>query len=249
VVENNTMKGTLKERLISDHIVEGAIEQGADIGLRIDQTLTQDATGTMAFLEYESIGIGRVKRELSVSYVDHNIVQTDFKNADDHRFLQSCAGRYGVVLSPPGNGVSHHVHRQRFGVPGKTLLGSDSHTTTGGSRATIANMSVDMGTTAAVFPSDEVTRHYVKMNGRKRDWRELAAERDARYDETTELDLSKIVPLVACPSNPKWFVEPSDDGERVEIIRGPNIQAFPSFTERDRKILAAGGLLNPARKA
>ena len=277
----SAMKGTATEKLLAAHLVEGETGPGREIGLRIDQTLTQDATGTMVYLEYESLGLGKVRTELSVSYVDHNIIQTDFKNADDHRFLQSSASKYGVVLSPPGNGVSHHVHRQRFGAPGKTLLGSDSHTTTGGclgmlamgaggleiamamagrpyfittpkvwgirvdgslprlgvgqgphpraaapvhlqgrrgkgagvlrprggrsldmsARGTIANMSVDMGATATVFPSDEVTRRYLAMNGREPDWRAIAAESDARYDEVTEIDL-------ASPSCRSWPVPP-----------------------------------------
>jgi aconitate hydratase len=285
------MKGTAAEKLLRAHLVDGEIGPGREVGLRIDQTLTQDATGTMVYLEYESLGLGKVRTELSASYVDHNIIQTDFRNADDHRFLQSSASKYGVVLSPPGNGVSHHVHRQRFGVPGKTLLGSDSHTTTGGclgmlamgaggleiamamagrpyylttprawgirvtgalpawvsgkdlilellrrftckggvgkvlefcgpgvknldmsARGTIANMSVDMGATATVFPSDDVTRRYLAMNGREADWRELAADPDARYDEVTEIDLATLVPLVACPSNP-------DNVKRAEELR------------------------------
>ncbi len=275
------MAQNLAEKLISEHLVEGKMAAGEEIGIRIDQTLTQDATGTMAFLEFESLGIPRVRTELSLSYIDHNIIQTDFKNADDHRFLESIAAKYGVYLSPPGNGVSHHVHRERFGVPGKTLLGSDSHTTTGGclamlavgaggvevamamagkpfylmypkvwgirvtgklqpwvsgkdvilellrrftckagvgkimeffgpgvknldasARATIANMSVDIGATAAIFPCDQVTRRYLKLNGREEDWKELKADRGADYDEVTELDLGAIEPLVACPSNP-----------------------------------------------
>ena len=213
--------------------------------------LTQDATGTMVYLEFESMGLPRVKFPLAVSYVDHNIIQTDSRNADDHRFLQSCASRFGVIYSGPGNGVSHHVHRQRFGIPDQTLLGSDSHTTTGGclgmlamgaggievalamagkpyyivtptvwgihlqgnlhpyvsgkdvilellrrytvhggtgkiieffgpglanldmsARATIANMSVDMGCTACVFPSDCITREYLARNSREDAWRE-----------------------------------------------------------------------------
>ena len=126
------MKGTLSEKILSAHLAEGRLAAGEEIGLRIDQTLTQDATGTLAYLEFEALGIPRVRTELSVSYIDHNIAQMDFKNMDDHRFLATCARKYGAILSPSGNGVSHHVHRQRFGVPGKTLLGSDSHTTTGG---------------------------------------------------------------------------------------------------------------------
>ena len=132
------MRGTLTESILSDHLLEGTLSPGEEIGLAIDQTLTQDATGTMVYLEFETLGIDRVKPEVAVSYIDHNIIQTDNRNADDHRFLQSCAARYGVVLSPAGNGVSHHVHRQRFGIPGKTLLGSDSHTTTGGCLSMLA---------------------------------------------------------------------------------------------------------------
>ncbi|MHC4331405.1 MAG: aconitase family protein, partial [Planctomycetota bacterium] len=126
------MKDTIAEQILSEHLVEGKIEKGSEIGLTIDQTLTQDATGTMVYLEFESLGIPAVKPQTAVSYVDHNIIQTDSRNADDHRFLQSCAAKFGLIFSPPGNGVSHHVHRQRFGIPGQTLLGSDSHTTTGG---------------------------------------------------------------------------------------------------------------------
>ncbi len=275
------MKDTITEQILSAHLVKGKIEEGAEIGLKIDQTLTQDATGTMVYLEFESLGIPRVKPEVAVSYVDHNIIQTDSRNADDHRFLQSCAAKFGVIFSPPGNGVSHHVHRQRFGIPGQTLLGSDSHTTTGGclgmlamgaggvevamamagypyyietpkvwgiyvensfepyvsgkdlilhllgkysckagtgkvmeffgpgvknmdmaARATIANMSVDMGFTAAVFPSDEETKLFLRQNGREDAWRELKAGSNPEWSELTEIDLSKIEPVVACPSNP-----------------------------------------------
>jgi aconitate hydratase len=114
------------------------MEPGTEISIKIDQTLTQDATGTMAYLQFEAIGIPEVKTELSASYIDHNLLQTDFKNADDHRYLQSVAARYGVSLSRPGNGVSHQVHLERFGVPGKTLLGSDSHTPTNGALGMIA---------------------------------------------------------------------------------------------------------------
>ncbi len=275
------MGHTLAEKIIKEHLVEGEMRPGAEIGIRVDQTLTQDATGTLVYLEFESLGIPRVRTELSVSYVDHNIIQTDFKNAEDHRFLQSSAAKYGVCLSPPGNGVSHHVHRERFGIPGKVLIGADSHTTTGGclgmlavgvggaevamamagkplyltfpkiwgigltgklkpwvsgkdvilellrrfsakgglgkimeffgpglasldmsARGTIANMGVDIGATAAIFPSDDETRSYLTRNRREGDWKELRADPDAHYDEVTELDLSSIEPLVACPHNP-----------------------------------------------
>jgi len=126
------MAQTLTEKILASHLVEGSLDRGGEIGIRIDQTLTQDATGTMAYLEFEATGIPRVQTELSVSYVDHNLVQSDFRNADDHLFLQSVARKYGLYFSPPGNGISHQVHLERFGMPGKTLLGSDSHTPTGG---------------------------------------------------------------------------------------------------------------------
>jgi len=275
------MARNIAEKLIHDHLVEGTAAPGEEIGIRMDQTLTQDATGTMVYLEFESLGIPRVRTELSVSYIDHNIIQTDFKNADDHVFLESIAAKYGVLLSPPGNGVCHHVHHERFGIPGKSLVGSDSHTTTGGclamlaigaggaevamamagrpfymmypktwgirltgklqpwvsgkdvilellrrftckagvgkimeffgpgvknldmsARATISNMGVDIGATAAIFPSDAITRKYLALNGREEAWSELKADRGATYDEVTELDLSTIEPLVACPHNP-----------------------------------------------
>ncbi len=123
---------TVAEKLIETHLVSGSLERGTPIAIKIDQTLTQDATGTMAYLEFEAIGLPRVRTELSVSYVDHNLLQTDFRNADDHRFLQSIAARYGLWFSRPGNGICHQVHLERFARPGKTLLGSDSHTPTAG---------------------------------------------------------------------------------------------------------------------
>src|SRR5210317_1526426 len=132
------MGKTVTEKLLSSHLLEGNLEKGSEIGLRIDQTLTQDATGTMAYLEFEATGIPRVQTELSVCYVDHNLVQSDFRNADDHRFLQSVARKYGLYFSPPGNGICHQVNLERFGVPGNTLLGSDSHTPTGGGLGMIA---------------------------------------------------------------------------------------------------------------
>jgi aconitate hydratase len=275
------MDGTITSEILNAHLVEGKIRDGAEIGLAIDQTLTQDATGTMVYLEFESLGINRVKPKVAVSYVDHNTIQTDSRNADDHRFLQSCAAKFGVIFSPPGNGVSHHVHRQRFGVPGQTLLGSDSHTTTGGclgmlamgaggvevamamaghpyyietpkvwgihvegkfqpfvsgkdlilellrrylckagrgkimeffgpgvknmdmsARATIANMSVDMGFTAAIFPSDDQTKFFLAQNGREDAWRELKTGPNPKWDELTKINLGEIEPMVACPSNP-----------------------------------------------
>ncbi|MBD3198230.1 MAG: aconitate hydratase [Candidatus Lokiarchaeota archaeon] len=126
------MKGTIAEKILSTHLIHGKIEKKQNIGIKIDQTLTQDATGTMAYLQFEQMGIPKVRTDLSVSYVDHNTLQTDFRNADDHRYLQSVAAKYGLYFSKPGNGICHQLHLERFSVPGKTLLGSDSHTPTCG---------------------------------------------------------------------------------------------------------------------
>ena len=254
---------------------------GSDIGLRIDQTLTQDATGTMAYLEFEAMGVPRVKTERSVAYIDHNTLQTGFENADDHRFIQSIAKKHGIYFSRPGNGICHQVHLERFGIPGKTLIGSDSHTPTGGGigmlamgaggldvavamgggpyyitmpkmvrinltgklpswvsakdvilevlrrmtvkggvgkiieyggegvatltvpeRATITNMGAELGATTSIFPSDEVTRSFLKAQCREEDWVELKADEDAVYDEVIDIDLSKLVPMAACPHMP-----------------------------------------------
>ena len=125
-------------KILRDHLVEGSLEPGREIGIRIDQTLTQDATGTMAYLQFEALGIPRVKTELSVSYVDHNTIQMGYENADDHRYLRTMNARYGIYHSRAGNGICHQVHLERFGRPGATLLGSDSHTPTGGGIGMIA---------------------------------------------------------------------------------------------------------------
>ncbi len=129
---------TLAEKIIQEHIADGSMEKGKEVGLRIDQTLTQDATGTMVYLQFESMKVPRIKTELSLSYVDHNTLQSDFRNMDDHLYLQDTAKKYGIHFSRPGNGICHQVHRERFGIPGKTLLGSDSHTPTGGGLGMIA---------------------------------------------------------------------------------------------------------------
>jgi len=126
------MQLNVTQKLIQSHLVAGEMVPGTEIALGIDQTLTQDATGTMVMLELEAIGIDRVKTELSAQYVDHNLLQTDYKNADDHLFLRSACQRFGVWYSRPGNGISHVVHMERFGIPGKTLIGSDSHTPAAG---------------------------------------------------------------------------------------------------------------------
>ena len=168
------MGKTITEKILAAHLVEGELKQGREIGLRIDQTLTQDATGTMAYLEFEAIGIPRVRTELSVCYVDHNLVQSDFKNADDHRFLQSVARKFGLYFSPPGNGISHQVHLERFGIPGKTLLGSDSHTPTGGGLGMLAmgagGLDVAMAMAGKPFYLIMPKIYGIRLSGRLQPW-------------------------------------------------------------------------------
>jgi len=164
----------LVKKIIRAHLVDGEMVAGQEIGLRIDQTLTQDATGTMTYLQFESLGLDRVKTDLSVSYVDHNMLQGDFRNADDHRYLQSVAARYGITFSRPGNGICHQVHLERFGVPGKTLLGADSHTPTGGGLGMIAigagglDVAVAMAGAPFYVPMPQVMQ--VELTGSLPDW-------------------------------------------------------------------------------
>ncbi len=272
---------TIGQKIIKNHLLSGDMTVGSEVGLRIDQTLTQDATGTMAYLEFEAMGIDRVKTELSVAYIDHNTLQTGFENADDHRFIGSVAKKRGLRFSRPGNGICHQVHLERFGIPGKTLIGSDSHTPTGGGigmlamgaggldvavamgggayyitmpkmvrvnltgklqpwvaakdiilevlrimsvkggvgkiveyggegvatlsvpeRATITNMGAELGATTSIFPSDEITKAFLKAQGREKDWVELKADEDAVYDEVIEIDLNTLAPLAAMPHMP-----------------------------------------------
>lgn len=272
---------TLTEKILSQHIVEGTPAAGERVGIRIDQTLTQDATGTMAYLELEAMGIDHVKTDLSVSYVDHNMSQQGPRNMNDHIYLQTCAGHFGIYFSRPGNGICHQVHLERFGVPGKTLLGSDSHTPTNGGvgmiaigagglnvalamagkpfhltwprvigvrltgslppwvsakdvilkllsllstkgnvgciveyfgpgvstlsvpeRATITNMGAELGVTTSIFPSDDVTRAFLKAQNREDDWQELSADNENEYDKVIEIDLSELVPHVTKSPSP-----------------------------------------------
>ena len=272
---------TIAQKIIKAHLLSGEMTVGSEVGLKIDQTLTQDATGTMAYLEFEAMGVPRVKTERSVAYIDHNTLQTGFENADDHRFIQSVAKKHGIYYSRPGNGICHQVHLERFGIPGKTLIGSDSHTPTGGGigmlamgaggldvavamgggayyitmpkmvrinlsgklqpwvsakdvilevlrrmtvkggvgkiveyggegvktlsvpeRATITNMGAELGATTSIFPSDEITRSFLKAQGRENDWSPLQPDEDAVYDEVLEIDLSSLKPMAACPHSP-----------------------------------------------
>ncbi|MCD6222547.1 MAG: aconitate hydratase [Thermoplasmata archaeon] len=168
------MSQTITEKIISKHLIEGKMEAGKEIAIKIDQTLTQDATGTMAYLEFEAIGIPRVKTELSVSYVDHNTLQTDFRNPDDHLYLQTIAAKYGLYFSRPGNGICHQLHLERFACPGKTLLGSDSHTPTAGG---VGSLAIGAGglNVAAAMAGEPFTLKYpeivgVKLTGKLRPW-------------------------------------------------------------------------------
>jgi aconitate hydratase len=272
---------TLIYKILAEHLVDGKLAAGQQIGIRIDQTLTQDATGTTAFLLYESMGAGRVKTDLSVSYVDHNIAGFGPENHNDHLYLQTIAAKYGLYHSRAGNGICHQVHLERFGKPGATLLGSDSHSPTAGGigmvgigaggldvavamagapfylacpkvlgvkltgrlnnwvaakdvilkllsilttkgnvgwaveyfgdgvstlsvpqRATIANMGAELGVTTSIFASDEQTRKFLGAQKREGDYQPLAAEPDAKYDRTIEINLAELEPLAACPSSP-----------------------------------------------
>ncbi|PKN52136.1 MAG: aconitate hydratase [Deltaproteobacteria bacterium HGW-Deltaproteobacteria-13] len=276
------MGNNLVEKILSKHLISGNLVPGEEIGIRIDQTLTQDATGTMAYLQFEAMNVPRVKTELSVSYIDHNTIQIGFENADDHRYLQSVAQKYGIVFSRAGNGICHQVHLERFGKPGKTLIGSDSHTPTGGAlamiaigaggldvalamagkpfylicpkvikinltgklkpwvsakdvilkvleifttkgnvntvfeyggegvatltvpeRATITNMGAECGVTTSIFPSDKMTRLFLRSQQRESDFVELKADKDTSYAKIVNIDLSKVEPLTAKPHSPE----------------------------------------------
>lgn len=165
---------TLAQKLIKSHLVEGEMIVGSEIGLKIDQTLTQDATGTMAYLEFEAMGVDRVRTERSVAYIDHNTLQTGFENADDHRFIQTIAKKHGIYYSRPGNGICHQVHLERFGIPGKTLIGSDSHTPTGGGIGMLAmgagglDVAVAMGGGTYYIPMPKMTK--INLTGMLKPW-------------------------------------------------------------------------------
>lgn len=168
------MSLTLAQKIIKAHLLSGEMTAGSDIGLKIDQTLTQDATGTMAYLEFEAMGVPRVKTERSVAYIDHNTLQTGFENADDHRFIQSVAKKHGIYFSRPGNGICHQVHLERFGIPGKTLIGSDSHTPTGGGIGMLAmgagglDVAVAMGGGAYYITMPKMLR--INLSGKLSPW-------------------------------------------------------------------------------
>src|SRR5215211_2935152 len=275
------MAENLVTKILKDHLVGGSLDPGEEVGLRIDQTLLQDATGTMACLQFERMGVDRVEVGFAVQYVDHNIIQLDFKNPDDHRFLQAFAARYGMHYSRPGNGICHYLHVERFARPGATLVGADSHTTSSGAlgsvaigaggldvalvmagqpfqtpapkvigveltgalsdwvtpkdvilellkrrgvrgglgrifefygsgvanidvtgRTTICNMIAELGATAGIFPSDERTREWLRMQQREEDFVELSADAGADYPEREHIALDRLEPLIAQPHSP-----------------------------------------------
>ncbi|HPD18358.1 MAG TPA: aconitase family protein, partial [Candidatus Goldiibacteriota bacterium] len=289
------MKGTLTEKILKKHLLKGELIPGKEIAIKIDQTLTQDATGTMAYLEFLNFKVNKIKTKTSVSYVDHNTLQTGFENADDHLFLQSVAEKYGIYFSKPGNGICHQVHLERFAKPGETLIGSDSHTPTAGGagmiavgvggmdvaaalsgypfhltcpevigvkltgrlkpwssakdvilfllqklsvkggigkifeyfgdgvlslsvpeRATITNMGAELGATASIFPSDNVTLQFLKTFGRTKDFTKLNADKNAQYSEIIEIDLNEIEPMIALPHMP-------DNVRKVKEIAGKKV--------------------------
>ncbi len=306
------MTYNVSEKIISAHLVEGEMQSQSLIGIKIDQTLTQDATGTLAYLQFEAMGVPRVKTDLSVSYVDHNTLQTSFENADDHIYLQSVAKKYGAVFSRPGNGICHQLHLERFGIPGKTLLGSDSHTPTGGGigmisigaggldvalamagepfylkmpniievcldgelppwtsakdiilellrrisvkggvnkifeftgkgvdtldvpeRATITNMGTELGATTSIFPSDKITKKFMKSENREHQWSKIKSDKDAEYYDSISIDLGSLEPMIAKPHMP-------DNVVKVEEVEGIKVSqvAIGSCTNSSYKDLA-----------
>ena len=319
----------LTQKIIGSHLVSGTMTPGSEIGLRIDQTLTQDATGTMAWLQFEALGIPRVKTDISLSYVDHNTLQMNFRNPDDHRFLRTVAAKFGGVYSGPGTGICHQLHLENFAKPGATLVGSDSHTPTAGGicslamgagglsvalamagepyyipmpkvvrvfltgaltgwasakdvilellrrrtvkggvgrvfeyagpgvatlsvpeRATIANMGAELGATGTLFPSDGVTRAFLKAMGREADWRELGPDADAPDDEEEAIDLSALVRLAAQPHMPDRVVPVAElDGLPVEQVC---IGSCTNSSYADLKLVAQildGHRINPGTDA
>jgi aconitate hydratase len=238
------MKKNLTHKILEAHLVEGELVPGREIAIRIDHTLLQDATGTLAMLEFEAMGIPRVKAELAAQYVDHNLLQTDNKNADDHRFLQTAAARYGVHFSRPGNGVSHQVHMERFGVPGKTLLGADSHTpgAAGVSMLGIGAGGLDVALAMAgrpyYLPCPKVLG--VKLTGRLPDW---VSAKDVILEMLRRYDVKGCVGRIIEYYGPGVATLSATDRETIGNMgteTGATTSIFPS-DERTREYLAAQG--------
>jgi aconitate hydratase len=320
-------------QILADHLVEGELTPGQPIALRIDQTLLQDATGTMACMQFEQLGVPRVRVDRAVQYIDHNVVQLDFKNPDDHRMLQALARKHGIHYSRAGNGISHYISLERFAKPRHIMVGADSHTTTSGAlgmiaigaggldvavamagypfeiacpavvevrlegtlarpwvqskdiilellrrlsvsggknkifeftgpgtadlsipeRGTIANMIAELGATSAVFPPDEATREWLRLQKREDDYEELAPDEGAEYDERVEIDLGELGPLVAKPHNPDNVVpvEEVAGTEIAQVCMGSSVNsayidlALPAAVLADR----GGQLVHPSLAA
>ena len=290
------MARNLTGKILASHLVDGKMRQGEEIGVKVDRVLLQDTTGTMACLQFEALGVPKPLCERAVQYIDHNLLQASYENADDHRFLQTFCAKYGIYFSRAGNGVCHQVNLERFSVPGEVLLGADSHTPTGGGagmlgigvggldvavamgggafyfempkvvgvelggrlrpwvsakdiilellrrltvkggvgrvfeyygeggeslsvpeRATITNMGAELGATSSIFPSDETTRNFFKLQNRMLEWKPLAADKGATYDENIRIDLEEIEPLIACPSSP-------DNVKKISEVEGIEVQ-------------------------
>lgn len=307
----------LTKKIIMDHLEDGAANLGEEVGIKIDQTLTQDSTGTMTYLQFEAMEVDRVKTKRSVAYIDHNTLQTGYENADDHKYIGTAAQKYGIYYSKAGNGICHQVNLERFAVPGDTLIGADSHTPTAGGigslafgaggldvaaamagfpyylnmpkvvnvkltgqlnpwvtakdvvlellrrlsvkggisrifeysgdgvktltvpeRATITNMGAELGATTSIFPSDEITYDYLKMQSREKDWRELKADEDAEYEEYIEIKLDELIPMVALPHSP-------DNVSLIDEVKGKKIDqvAIGSCTNSSYKDLMISGMI------
>jgi aconitate hydratase len=327
------MPDNLSRQILAEHLVEGELEPGSPIALRIDQTLLQDATGTMACMQFEQLGVPRVQVERAVQYVDHNVIQLDFKNPDDHRMLQALARKYGLHYSRPGNGICHYVHIERFAKPGGILVGADSHTPTSGAlgmiaigaggldvavamggypyeiacpaivevhlentlqrpwvqakdiilellrrlsasggknkifeftgqgtadlsipeRGTIANMIAELGATSAVFPPDDQTRDWLRLQQREDDFVEIGPEHGCEYDERIAIDLAELGPLVAKPQNPDNVVpvEEVAGTELAQVCIGSSVNsgyfdlALPGAVLADR----GGQIVHPTLAA
>lgn len=238
------MKQNLTHKILGEHLVEGSLSPGAEIGIRIDHTLLQDATGTLAMLEFEALGLPAVKTELSVQYVDHNILHTDFKNADDHRFLQTASARYGIHFSGAGNGVSHQVHMERFGVPGKTLLGADSHTpgAAGVSMLGIGAGGLDVALAMAGFPYYLSCPRVlgVRLTGSLPDW---VSAKDVILEMLRRLGVKGCVGKIVEYYGPGVATLSATDRETIGNMGaelGATTSIFPS-DERTREYLEAQG--------
>jgi aconitate hydratase len=238
------MKKTLTQKILSDHLVEGELSPGTEIGLRIDHTLLQDATGTLAVLEFEALGLTSVRTELAAQYVDHNLLHTDFKNADDHKFLQTACARYGIHFSGAGNGVSHQVHMERFGVPGKTLLGADSHTpgAAGVSMLGIGAGGLDVALAMAGFPYYLPCPRVlgVKLVGRLSDW---VSAKDVILEMLRRFNVKGCVGKIVEYYGPGVASLSATDRETIGNMGtelGATSSIFPS-DERTREYLEAQG--------